>query len=171
MSSCLNSNAGCELASRDKIDWRPPFQSGSVRVLTFLQARDDVKPDAIGAVAYGDVAPAMLHATAFEQQIRWLILIESLLDYQSIAMHPLYEVNANSLVAGALTAYDLPDILASIAPRRVALSQPRTHLRTAATRDQITSSLGFVERHSQNDLRVETQEIDLKLLIQWCVQP
>lgn len=83
-------------------------------------------------------------------------------------MHPQYDVNANSLVAGALSAYDLPDLLASIAPRRVALLQPRTHLRTAATRDQISSSLGFVERHAQDKLRVETQEIDLKQLIQWC---
>jgi len=142
----------------------------AVRVLTFLQQRDDVKPDAIGAVAFGDVGPAMLHATAFEQQIQWLVLVESLLDYQSIVMHPHYNVNANSLVAGALLGYDLPDLLASIAPRRVAVLQPKTHLGTAATRDEITSSLGFAEQHARNRLRVETQEIELKQLIEWCVQ-
>ena len=142
----------------------------AVRVLKFLQDRDDVKSDEIGAVAVGDVAPALLHAAAFKPALRWLVLVESLLDYQSIVMHPLYDVNANSLVAGALSAYDLPDLLASIAPRRVALLQPRTHLRTAATRDEITLSLGFVEQHAQNKLRVETREIDLEQLIQWCVQ-
>ncbi len=143
----------------------------AVRVLKFLQDRDDVKPDEIGAVAIGDVAPALLHAAAFEPQIRWLVLVESLLDYQSIVNHELYDVNANSLVAGALLAYDLPDLLASIAPRRVAVLQPRTHLRTAATSDQVTSSLGFAERHARDKLRVETQGGDLQELIQWCVQP
>ncbi len=143
----------------------------AVRVLKFLQERDDVKPGEIGAVAVGDVAPALLHAAAFEQQIQWLVLVESLLDYQSIVMHPLYDVNANSLVAGALTAYDLPDLLASVAPRRVALLQPRTQLRTAASRDQITASLGFVQQHAKDKLRVETKEIELKQVIQWCVNP
>lgn len=143
----------------------------AVRVLHFLQERDDVNPDQIGAVAIGDVAPAMLHATAFEQEIQWLVLVESLLDYQSIVTHEDYDVNANSLVAGALLAYDLPDLLASIAPRRVALLHPRTHLRTAAAMSQITSSLGFVERHAQDRLRVETRPVSLKDLVQWCVQP
>ncbi|WP_442512056.1 alpha/beta hydrolase family protein [Novipirellula sp. SH528] len=143
----------------------------AVRVLKFLQERDDVKPDEIGAVAVGDVGPALLHAAAFEQQIQWLVLVESLLDYQSIVMNPLYDVNANSLVAGALSAYDLPDLLASVAPRRVALLQPRTQQRTAASRDQITASLGFAEQHAQDKLRVETKEIELKQLIQWCVKP
>ena len=140
----------------------------AVRVLEFLQARDDVQPDEIGAVAFGDVAPAVLHAAAFEQQIRWLVLVKSLLDYQSIIKHQFYDVNANSLVAGALTAYDLPDLLASIAPRRIAVLQPRTHTGTAASKDQITSSLGFAEQHAEDKLRVETRETDLVQLIQWC---
>ncbi len=88
----------------------------AVRVLKFLQARDDVKPGEIGAVAIEDVAPALLHAAAFEPQIQWLVLVESLLDYECIVTHQLYDVNVNALVAGALTAYDLPDLLASIAP-------------------------------------------------------
>ncbi|WP_037200220.1 alpha/beta hydrolase family protein [Rhodopirellula baltica] len=140
-----------------------------VRVVEFLQDRDDVKPDQIGAIAIGDVGPALLHAAAFEQQIQWLVLVDSLLDYQSIVDHELYDVNANSLVAGALTAYDLPDLLASITPRRVAVKQPRTHLRTAATNDEITSSLGFVQQHAKDRLRVETVASDLLKLVEWCV--
>ncbi|WDQ16327.1 alpha/beta hydrolase family protein [Rhodopirellula sp. P2] len=140
-----------------------------VRVMEFLQDRDDVKPDQIGAIAIGDVGPALLHAAAFEQQIQWLVLVDSLLDYQSIVDHELYDVNANSLVAGALTSYDLPDLLASITPRRVAVAQPRTHLRTAATNDEITSSLGFVQQHAKDRLRVETEAADLLKLVEWCV--
>ncbi|MFG0260855.1 MAG: alpha/beta hydrolase family protein, partial [Novipirellula sp. JB048] len=143
----------------------------AVRVLNFLQDREDVKADQIGAVAVGDVAAAVLHAAAFEDQIRWLVLAESLLDYQSVVMHPLYDVNANALVAGALSAYDLPDLLASIAPRRVALLQPTNQLRAAASEDQITASLSFVEQHARDRLRVETQEVELKQLIQWCTAP
>lgn len=137
--------------------------------MEFLQDRDDVKPNQIGAIAIGDVGPALLHAAALEQQIQWLVLVDSLLDYQSIVDHELYDVNANSLVAGALTAYDLPDLLASITPRRVAVKQPRTHLRTAATNDEITSSLGFVQQHAKDRLRVETVAADLVKLVEWCV--
>lgn len=140
----------------------------AVRVLRFLQDRDDVKPDEIGAVAVGDVGPAVLHAAALEPDIRWLVLVETLLDYQSIVNHKLYEVNANSLVAGALPAYDLPDLLASLTPRRVALLQPRNHLRNAATEDQINSSLDFVREHAEGQLRVETQNSDVGQLVQWC---
>jgi cephalosporin-C deacetylase-like acetyl esterase len=143
----------------------------AVRVMEFLQDRDDVKPNQIGAIAIGDVGPALLHAAAFEQQIQWLVLVDSLLDYQSIVDHELYDVNANSLVAGALTAYDLPDLLASITPRRVAVVQPRTHLQTAATNDEITSSLGFVQQHAKDRLRVETEAADLLKLVEWCVAP
>ncbi|WP_068130096.1 alpha/beta hydrolase family protein [Roseimaritima ulvae] len=142
----------------------------AVRVLKFLQDRDDVKPDQIGAVAVGDVGPALLHAAAFESSIQWLVLEESLMDYQSVVMHPLYDVNANSLVAAALTAYDLPDLLASVAPRRVAVLQPSNHLGTAANKDAITASLGFVQRHSKDQLRIETQASDLEQLVNWCAQ-
>ncbi|QEF98307.1 Abhydrolase family protein [Stieleria maiorica] len=142
----------------------------AIRVFQFLQNREDVKPDQIGAVAIGDVGPALLHAAAFEPAIQWLVLVESLLDYQSIVTHPLYDVNADSLVAAALTAYDLPDLLASIAPRRVALLQPSTHRGTAAEQDTITASLDFVRRHSQDRLKIETQSSTLKPLIEWCVQ-
>ncbi|EMB18550.1 hypothetical protein RE6C_00723 [Rhodopirellula europaea 6C] len=143
----------------------------AVRVMEFLQNRDDVKPDQIGAIAIGDVGPALLHATAMEQQIQWLVLVDSLLDYQSIVNHELYGVNANSLVAGALGAYDLPDLLASITPRRVAVVQPRTHQQETATNDQIASSLGFVQTHAKDRLRVETEATDLLKLVHWCVAP
>lgn len=142
----------------------------AVRVLQFLQDRDDVNADQIGAIACGDVGPALLHAAAFEQRIQWLILFESLLDYQSIVLNADYDVNANSLVAGALTAYDLSDLLASVAPRRVAILQPKTHLGTAAESEQIKSSFGFVQRHAGDKLRVESEENDLLSLVQWCVQ-
>ena len=58
---------------------------------------------------------------------RLIALRESLNSYESIVQNAFYSVNANSLVAGALTAYDLPDLVASLAPRKCVISRPRNH--------------------------------------------
>ena len=143
----------------------------AVRVLQFLKQRDDVHPDRIGAVASGDAGPALLHAAAFDSDIRWLVLVESLLDYQCIVNHRLYEVNANSLVAGALTDYDLPDLLASLAPRRAAMLHPRGHLPEPATDEEVSTALAFPARVADGKLRVETQDAGLDELVDWCARP
>jgi cephalosporin-C deacetylase-like acetyl esterase len=143
----------------------------AVRVLKFLQGRSDVQAEQIGAVAIGDAGPALLHAAAFQSEIRWLVLVASLLDYQCLLNSKLYEVNANSLVAGALTAYDLPDLLASLAPRRAAVLRPRGPLPEPLPAAEVSAVLAFAARHAAGNLRLETQDISLDELVAWCAGP
>jgi cephalosporin-C deacetylase-like acetyl esterase len=101
----------------------PGIQAGDVnRVVNFLQSRTDVDPMNIGAVAFDELGPALLHAAAFNKAINPVTIIGSLSSYRTITDNKFYNTGlTNSFVAGALTAYDLPDLAASLAPRKLTM--------------------------------------------------
>lgn len=147
----------------------------ALRVFGFLKQRPDVIPEQIGAVAIGATGPAVLHAAAFEPQLKWLALFETQTNYQSIVLNTFYKVNANSLVAGALTAYDLPDLMGALAPRKFAVLGPRDHLDEPATLIEEKPFLqvafaayqaaGSVER-----IRVLDSKETLAKVVSWCAR-
>lgn len=97
------------------------IQAGDiVRTIRYLESRDDIDCNNITAIAWGKMCPALIHAAAFEDAISKVALIKPLISYSSIVMNRYYNPSfVSSIVAGALTAYDLPDIAACIAPRRL----------------------------------------------------
>ncbi|HBH85338.1 MAG TPA: xylan esterase [Bacteroidales bacterium] len=112
--------------------------SDIVRVADVLSRHEKVDPQKIGAVGIDDLCIPLIHAASFNNLLSSLVLIGSPGSYRSIAMnrdyrigfttregggywHP-YEVDFNWGVPGALTAYDLPDLIACIAPRKIVLS-------------------------------------------------
>jgi cephalosporin-C deacetylase-like acetyl esterase len=114
------------------------IQAGDiVRVVDYIKSLGNVNKDAIGACAVGEMCPALLHAAAFESSIQSVALIKPYISYRSIAMnrsykvglrkyedsidHP-YEVDFGSCVAGALTAYDLPDLIGCISPKKALMA-------------------------------------------------
>jgi len=56
--------------------------------------------------------------------------------------HP-YEVEFNWGIAGVLTSYDLPDLIGCIAPRKVAIADPRDHTLTSAPADLVEQEMSF----------------------------
>jgi len=70
------------------------------------------------------MGPTAVHAAALERDIRWLALEGAPVSYGSMAMEKLYVFPTSCMVAGALTAYDLPDLLGCVAPRKIALVRP-----------------------------------------------
>ncbi len=99
------------------------IQAGDItRVVRFLESRDDIDCNSISAVAYTQACPALLHSAVFEDAIKNVTLIEPLISYRSVVMNRYYRTNLiPSMVAGALTAYDLPDLMACLAPRRLTM--------------------------------------------------
>ena len=62
----------------------------------------------------------MLHAAAFNKKIVRVVLIEPYSSYRSIVMNRFYNSSlVSGTVAGALKSYDLPDLAASLAPRKL----------------------------------------------------
>lgn len=69
------------------------------------------------------MAPVMLHAAAFDPSITRIALIEPYSSYQSIVMNRFYDSRfVYSIVSGSLTAYDLPDLAATLAPRKLLMA-------------------------------------------------
>jgi hypothetical protein len=129
-----------------------------VRVVHYLRSFDTVDKNEISAVAIGKMCPTLLHAAAFEPALKNVACIDPFISYRSIVMNKLfkvglikyrdtidhpYEIDFSSCVAGALTAYDLPDLIGCIAPRKVLLANIQNQLLESASSDLINNELTF----------------------------
>ncbi len=103
----------------------PGIHAGEiVRIARFLQSHEKVEYGKIAAVAFSNLCPALMHAAAFDQSISQTALVKPLISYESVAMTRLYKTPGWINVAGALSAYDLSDLTACIAPRPLLMLQP-----------------------------------------------
>jgi len=98
------------------------IQTGDVvRLVMLLKKNQDIKH--ISGFARKELAPVMMHAAAFTDNIGTVFLFEPYSSYKSIVMRRYYNPSfITSAVPGALTKYDLPDLAASIAPRKLFLA-------------------------------------------------
>ncbi|MFC1542137.1 alpha/beta hydrolase family protein, partial [Candidatus Latescibacterota bacterium] len=167
------------------------IQAGDiVRVVNYVKSLDNVKKDEISAVAIGELCPTLIHAAAFESSIQSIALIEPFISYRSIAMnrfykvglkkyrdtidHP-YEVDFMSCVAGALTAYDLPDLIGCIAPRKVLMADIKDQTLESASAELINEELAFPRsvyslRKMSENLKVLPSYENINTIIEWCAE-
>ncbi|MGI6206598.1 MAG: alpha/beta hydrolase family protein [Anaerolineae bacterium] len=92
-----------------------------VRCRRFLSSRLEVGGQGVSALARGELCPALLHAAAFDEGIAAVTLVNPLASYRSVATSRFYSADPSTFVSGALTAYDLPDLMAALAPRPLTL--------------------------------------------------
>lgn len=145
----------------------------TLQVFGFLKPRNDVLEEQIGAIAVGATGPAMLHAAAFEENLDWVVPQGSLSSYSSIAQNQFYKVDAKALVAGALTAYDLPDLIASLAARKCVISNAKNHLDEPGDPSVIKETLevaqaAYTARQSRDKLLIARDVQSLSELARWC---
>ena len=95
------------------------------RVARYLQTRGDVDPNAIYGSGREGAAIALLHAAAFDPSLRGIVLLHPLVGYRSVVESRQYKLDAADLVANVLTAYDLPDLAATLVPRPLLIVEPR----------------------------------------------
>ena len=80
-------------------------------------------------IALREMTPVLLHASAFDTAISRIALIEPLSSYRSIVMNRFYKPGLiHSAVPGSLSAYDLPDLAGSLAPRRLLMINIKDNL-------------------------------------------
>jgi dienelactone hydrolase len=92
-----------------------------VRLVSLLRDNYGVK-DILG-LSRKELAPVLLHAAAFEKIFKNIALIEPYSSYSSIVLNHNYNQSfIHSTVPGALKAYDLPDLAASLAPVRLLIT-------------------------------------------------
>ncbi|HEX6892944.1 MAG TPA: alpha/beta hydrolase family protein [Chryseolinea sp.] len=166
------------------------IQAGDIaRVARYLGSHKDVDKNRIGAIGKDGMCLPLIHAAAFEPSISNVMLIGSLLSYRSVAMsrfyrvgitkneggglwHP-YEVDFSWGIGGVLTAYDLPDLIACIAPRKVAMSGIKDQMLEPATNELIEKEMEFPKavyavKNVSSNLRISSSREDLNATIEWC---
>ncbi len=78
------------------------------------------------AIAVKELSPALLHAASFDTMIKHIALIEPYSSYRALVLNHYYSPDyVHSSVPAALTAYDLPDLAASLAPRKLMIAGAR----------------------------------------------
>lgn len=97
-----------------------------MRTLHFIEKRLGVSPADVAGVSRGAFAPLLLHTAAIEGVCAKVALLEPMISYQSLASSRRYPMPyLHSAVPRALTAYDLPDLAARLAPRKLLLADAR----------------------------------------------
>ena len=136
------------------------IQAGDInRAVNFLKSFEYVDQNKIGAVAIDNLCLSLIHAASFDSSIKNIVLIGSLVSYRSVVLnkffkmgrtetgngsveHP-YEFNFSWGVAGALQGYDLPDLIASIAPRKVVMADTKNQLLEVLPESELRKELYF----------------------------
>jgi len=136
------------------------IQAGDIiRVVNFLKTRENVDPNDIGGMGVNEMCIPLIHAAAFDQSLKNIILIGSPVSYRSITMnrfyrigftareggdywHP-YEIDFTWGIGGVLTAYDLPDLIGCIAPRKITLAGLKDPMLKPAPAELIDQELLF----------------------------
>ncbi len=169
------------------------IQAGDIaRVARYLTGRTGVDPDRIGAAGIDEMCLPLIHAAALEPAIKGVVLIGSPISYRSVAMnryyklgmteregggvhHP-YEIDFSWGVAGVLTGYDLPDLIGSLAPRRVAFIGLKDQMLESAPASLINQELEFPRtvyssKNAAENIRVIQEGTEYLPLVKWCLSP
>ena len=116
------------------------------RCVDFLSGMPYVDRENITAVAYGGTGSTLLHAAVFEDHIKRIALLDGLAAYKYIVMNREYEFDSSELIGGVLEAYDLPDIVALLAPRDVFIAGARDHNGEVVEKAEREKELSFARK-------------------------
>lgn len=95
-----------------------------LRILNFVKT-DIGGVETISALGTGATGSELLHAAVFDESIQKIGLIQPFLSFAEIALSREYAPNyIPSTIAGSLTEYDLPDLIAKLCPRKVLIIDP-----------------------------------------------
>ena len=95
--------------------------SDLVRGVDLLAARNDVETSRIAVTGRSAAALPALFAALFDDRIRTLALDGMLVSYESVVNERIHQGIVDQVIPSALKYFDLPDVIAAIAPRRVAV--------------------------------------------------
>jgi hypothetical protein len=74
--------------------------------------------------ATGKAVPTALYAAALEKVIPELTLDGGLVSWDSVLRHPATTLELSNVLPGVLAHYDLPDLAAMMAPRKLTILSP-----------------------------------------------
>jgi dienelactone hydrolase len=117
-----------------------------VRCVKFLKRNQEPASDRICGLAFGEMSIPLLHAAALDGSIGRIALMEPPVSFQCVVTSRFYALDPGSLIANVMTAYDLPDLAACLAPRDLLVVNPVDALRKPAPEALVTGSSAIVRR-------------------------
>jgi hypothetical protein len=159
-----------------------------VRVANFLKTQNDVDIRKIGAIAWDELCIPLIHSAAFDSSIKNISLIGSLISYGSVVKNRFYKIGITRIpghdywhpvrvdfkwgVASALTAYDLPDLVGAIAPRKVAMIELKDQMLEPASSALIENEMKFprsvyARQNRPGNLRIMQNVDDPIEVVRW----
>ncbi len=138
-----------------------------VRLVRVLQNENGINE--IYGFARKEITPVLLHAAAFEPAIKRIALIDPLWSFSSLVMNRYYKSSfIPGTVPGSLKAYDLPDLMAALAPGKLLIAGLLDGNGNYADNEAITEDITFIKKayqlkNSEDQLRVITGDISGKL--------
>ncbi len=99
-----------------------------LRGVDLLGRRPEVEPERIYAVGRGAGAIPALFAAALDERIGRVAIEDGLATYRSVVEHRIHRGIFENVIPGILKAFDLPDVVASLAPRPALVVNPRNPL-------------------------------------------
>jgi hypothetical protein len=118
------------------------------RLVLFLKQNTNFQTSEILGIAQGDYCPGLIHTASFGNLFAGMALIDPVISYRSIVTNTYYKADfLPPFVAGALTGYDLPDLLASFAPRKLLLVNVRNQMKNRVANPESEADLQFVKTH------------------------
>ena len=151
------------------------IQAGDVVRLTRL-LESHIETDEVFGVARKQMAPFLLHAAAFEPSISRIALVEPYSSYREIVNKRFYDPGYHiSTVAGAIGVYDLSDLAASLAPRKLLMAGVTDGAGRYSDREGVNEDMSVIReaymRVNKNDqLMISTGDVSdylYDLLKEW----
>jgi cephalosporin-C deacetylase-like acetyl esterase len=97
-----------------------------LRGVDLLSARPDVDPAKISGIGRQGGAASVLYAAVFDSRLRSIVLDGMLLSYEAVVNERIHRQVFEDVVPSALEDFDLPDLVAAVAPRGVWIFNPRS---------------------------------------------
>jgi cephalosporin-C deacetylase-like acetyl esterase len=134
-----------------------------IRCLEFLESQKEIDNSEIVGIAREGMGISLLHAASLDSRIGRVALIDPLVSFSTVVTNRFYELPAADLMANVLTAYDLPDLEASLAPRPLLIVSPRDHLARRLDSKSIQQELGIVSeayrlKNAEGNLQIHPLE-------------
>ena len=115
--------------------------------------KEDSEIEEVYGLARDEMAPVLLHAAAFEPTITRIALVKPYATSLSLVMNRFYEPRfISTTVPGMLEAYDLPDLAATLAPRKLLIIDPTDGMGKISTAEDLIKDLNIIKAsfHSRN---------------------
>ena len=116
------------------------------RAVDLLQAREDVGPDRILAFGRGNGAVSVLYAATLDERLKKIMLERMLESYQTIVDQKIHRQVFENVVPSVLRFYDLPDLVAALAPREVWMVNPVDAVGKVVQSRQAESNYTFAQQ-------------------------